>query len=107
MLTDAEFRQLFEGQIDASELLRRPQDGDVELSRDVVSEMPLEPLLRDLGAVAARQVGDVLTAINLRPANSSGDRTLHRELAVRLGKALLAGAGPFDDALAEFLGNRG
>lgn len=105
-----EFRQLFsllEGPVDAGELLRRPQAGEVELAREVVAEMPLGAILRDLGAVAARQVGDVLLAVNVRPANSSVDATMHRDLAVRIGKALLSGSGPFDEAMAEFLGNRG
>jgi hypothetical protein len=87
-------------------VLVRPSKLSMDLAQQVIREMPLDGLYRDLGAVAAMLVADELESRGLRPADYATLPELPQAVARRLGGYLLR-SGEFSTAFVQNLMARG
>ena len=87
-------------------VLVRPSKLSMDLAGQVVREMPLDGLYRDLGVVAARLVANELESRGLRPADYANLQELPQVVARRIGGYLLR-SGEFSTSFVQNLTARG
>jgi hypothetical protein len=90
-----------------AKVLNMPSSATVAIAQRVVEDLPLQPILYDLGAVCARVIGDELLSRALRPADYADLEELPHELCEILAKTLAQVPEDFVHALVEHLKMRG
>lgn len=87
-------------------VLTSPSRLSREKATKVCEEFPLDSVLRDLGAVAARELATALEGLNLRPADYA-DQDFQKVLAKRIADAVKSNPDAFAKAVTEQLKLRG
>lgn len=87
-------------------VLTRPSGIDMELAQQILRQVALDAIMRDLGAVAAREVADELTRHGLKPSDFVNLPDFPSIAAKRI-VARLAQSEEFARAFRKYLGMRG
>jgi hypothetical protein len=102
-----ELAEVFGG-LGTGTVLTKPSTISDEVVEKLVCELPLKQALKDLGAVAAREVANAIETVALRPADYADLPDLPEKLAERLVAALEGkGLECFVESFVEHLRNRG
>lgn len=88
-------------------VLNMPSSATVAIAQRVVEDLPLQPIMHDLGVVCARVIGDELLARALRPADYADLEELPHELCELIAKTVAQVPEDFVFALVEHLKMRG
>ena len=103
----AEAFGLEEGPIPTGVVLNTPGSITREQAVVLAKDCRIDPLLRDLGALAAGAMANEMTAANLRPADFSEQDEIGSILRDRIVKRLLDQPDSFYRSLGEHLRARG
>lgn len=87
-------------------VLTRPSKLDMELASKVISVIPIDRILRDLGVVAARELADEFERRGLKPSDYRNLEGVSQKIATMIAKSVTK-SEVFDRALREHLGMRG
>jgi len=90
-----------------AKVMTMPSSATMAMAQRVVEDLPLRPIMRDLGVVCSRVIGDELEARALRPADYADLEELPRELCTLLAKTIAQVPEEFVFALVEHLKMRG
>jgi len=98
---------LNEGPIPTGTLLNVPSSISREQAIYLAKNCPIRQVIRDLGALTAREMANEMSAANLRPADFSTHDEIGTILRDRIVKQLLGHPDEFFRALGEHLQARG
>lgn len=87
-------------------VLTKPSGIDMELATQLLKQMSLDAVFRDLGAVAAREVADEMDRHALKPSDFANLPDFPMVVAKRI-VARLVGSEEFSRSLQKYLGMRG
>jgi hypothetical protein len=88
-------------------VLTMPSGVTKELAANAIEALDLEPIMRDIGIIVAREIADVLQTMALRPADYVILPDMPQMVAARIGAELSQAPNPFVRALIEQLKLRG
>ena len=98
---------LSEGPIPTGVVMNTPSSITRQQAVQLAKDCRIQPIVRDLGALAAREMANEMTAANLRPADFAEHDEIGTILRDRIVKQLLGKPDEFFRALGEHLRARG
>ena len=90
-----------------AQVLTLPSGVTKELAQQAIETVDLDPVLRDIGIIVAREIANELDAMALRPADYVGLPDMPQMVAARLAGELAAAPQVFVQALLQSLQSRG
>lgn len=87
-------------------MLTSPAKLDFDMAAQMLAALPLDTVLRDLGAVVAREYADELERRGLKPSNYAPVEGLSAKVATRIAKNI-AKSEVFAQSFVDHLGMRG
>jgi hypothetical protein len=88
-----------------AQVLTMPSERDREIAMTYLRELQVEPIVRDLAIIAAREVANVLEANGLRAADYADTTDMPQQVAAAVKKKI--GSEYFDAIFRDHLRNRG
>ena len=88
-----------------AQVMTTPSDRDREIAVTYLKELQVEPIVRDLAIIAAREVANVLEANGLRPADYADTTDMPQRVATAVKKKI--GSEYFEAVFRDHLRNRG
>jgi len=96
-----------EGLTTTSRVLNLPSGVTKELASQAIEQMDLEPILRDIGIITAREIANALEAMALRPADYVDLPDMPQMVAALVAGELASAPDEFTKALTDQLKLRG
>ena|ERR1700677_4474568 len=90
-----------------AQVINLPSGISKQQAQDIIKALPLKIVMRDLGAVLAREIGNELMAHALRPADFSSLPDLAKMVAARVAEALAKNPEEFSESLLDLLRMKG
>ena len=90
-----------------AQVINLPSGITKQQAQDIIKALPLKIVMRDLGAVLAREIGNELMAHALRPADFSNLPDLSKMVSARVSEVLAKNPEEFAESLLDFLKLKG
>ena len=101
------FGPVEEGYTTTAQVLNLPATATKDLASQSIEQLDLDPIMRDIGAIAAREIANELQAMALRPADYVDLPDMPKIVASRIAGELVAAPPLFVQSLIEQLKLRG